>query len=1535
MKKNSIRISAAVLAAILCVTNSGAVTALAAPTYENSFEQTSEETDENSFEQTSEETNENDFDESSENENDEKGLEESAEENCEDSENNEEVTEENSEENSEDDSEENSEENGEESDETEEESDVLPEGSSEELAEETSEETDDEIPVSLNYITLEELEEKREEAKEKLAELLQTRELAAVVFMVDSTDLYDSLEDKRVKTSLNISTTVLIDGVVSYKGDIFYHVCVRSDDELTGFVAAGDIYCPDEDFAKWEEEYAYLFRIDENLAKEGKCYYGNDELNGASSSICASNGLSKFPDNYSKYLKSVAEAHPNWKFTPVETKCDFNTSVANEKGNKSLVGSGSDPSWRDGPSSEGSGWYQAKEFIIRYYMDPRNFFDEKYIFQFDMLSYNENTANKEIVQAILSNSFMSGDIPNESISYADEFVKAGKSSQVTPYHLASRALQEQGRAGTSPLISGTYSGYEGYYNYFNIGASGSTNDTKYRNGLSRARSEGWNSRCKSIEGGAKFLREKYIGVGQDTLYFQKFNVVDGDFSHQYMQNLQAPCSESSTISSAFSSVGKLGLGYVFKIPVYAGIPDAPCPKQQYTLSLSTDDGSKNMQEHTEGKTLTVYLDGKTANAEKDSFTWTSSDTSVIEIMDEEGNEPTGGTVSLRAKRAGSATITVKYTGTQSGFKKKSAKITITVTGLYFSDGTEEEIDRYVLRSNISKTLQIVYKLPSGTKSKTPAYSSSDETVATVSSKGVVNTLTPGKTVISVSVGGMTKSADLYVYPGTFKTEEDISVEREETYQITTDFDRTVLPEEIKEEIAFTYESSNPGVAEVDENGLITAKAPGKTFMTVTMKNSIDSLGGISKCFAVYVPMHIVFAYDEPVTVSVNQGDTCDYEPEDIDNPDCYTLGWFTGEDGTGEKYIPGTVYLTDKIFYPYLSQKTEGVPQIAPLGSYTYTGSSIKPEVTVFDGDYVLEKGKDYTLSYSNNKSAKYSEKKRPLVTVKLKGNYSGTLKAYFDILPKNLNDKDISAPAVTSLYSGKKIKAKPTVYFGTKKLKLNKDYKLYYEDESEGKYTAEGTYKITARGIGNFAGELETSEIIVRKTAISKASLSLASSMPYTGKEICPGVKLTYKKVILTEGRDYTLSFTNNKEIGTAKVVIKGVGKYYGERSKTFKITGTSISKAKVFGIEKSYSFTGKEIVPEIKVITNYGKASSKELKLNEDYSVTISKNINAGTASVVIKGINSYTGTVKKSFKILPCDMKKENMLKDEINPFSTTIPECTFASKGAKPVPEITYNGYELVKGKDFTCTYKNNTGKKGTTPTVTIKGKGNFKNSYARTFTIKKQSLSNLNISVSDVLCNKKPGKFYSKPTVKDTDGGTLKADRDYRVKGYFYAKDTIVTNQAGESIERNAGDAVDKGDILNPDTEVEVILIAVMGSNCDGGAVTEDELPALTATYRVSKVNISKAKAQVGKCFYTGEEITLVPQDPLKSIGKPAEREIKVTYGKTTLEYGTDYVITGYSANVNKGTAYVYVKGIGNYCGTAKYKFTIGAKVLHL
>ena len=169
----------------------------------------------------------------------------------------------------------------------------------------------------------------------------------------------------------------------------------------------------------------------------------------------------------------------------------------------------------------------------------------------------------------------------------------------------------------------------------------------------------------------------------------------------------------------------------------------------------------------------------------------------------------------------------------------------------------------------------------------------------------------------------------------------------------------------------------------------------------------------------------------------------------------------------------------------------------------------------------------------------------------------------------------------------------------------------------------------------------LETAEIpALSRISISKASVTLSTSTyAYDGKAKKPGVTVKLNGKTLKNGTDYTVSYSNNTKVGTAKVTITGKGNYTGSVSKTYSIKN-NFKKATISGISNK-SYTGKNITQSITV-----KYNGKTLKNGTDYTVSYSNNKNIGTATVKIAGKCSYTGTITKTFKINPAKQEIQKL-------------------------------------------------------------------------------------------------------------------------------------------------------------------------------------------------------------------------------------------------------------------------------------------------
>lgn len=366
-----------------------------------------------------------------------------------------------------------------------------------------------------------------------------------------------------------------------------------------------------------------------------------------------------FPDSYIEPLRILHAQHPAWTFIADQTGLDWETALTEESAfQRALVNYVSPTSWKrlddygytwltsDGKDGgfkklDGFHWEAANKTSTAYFMDPRNWLTESEMFQFELQSFDESIHTLERVQNLLADTFMEGVIPGEykwakqtvvrdektgkilridtvedtsankkPLTYAEVFLESARISGVSPDMLVARVIQEMGTEGTSQIISGVSNTAPGHYNYYDFGTYAEGSMDAITRGLKYAKGDyvkeenwaavclPWNTRWKSLYGGAIMIGRDYISRGQDTLYYQKFNVKPGStgyalYSHQYMTNIQAPANEARTMWQACPDKDA---ALIFKIPVYNNMPaelsvypgNATGNPNAYLKSLSVD-----------------------------------------------------------------------------------------------------------------------------------------------------------------------------------------------------------------------------------------------------------------------------------------------------------------------------------------------------------------------------------------------------------------------------------------------------------------------------------------------------------------------------------------------------------------------------------------------------------------------------------------------------------------------------------------------------------------------------------------------------------------------------------------------------------------------------------------------------------------------------------------------------------------------------------------------------------------------------------
>ena len=512
---------------------------------------------------------------------------------------------------------------------------------------------------------------------------------------------------------------------------------------------------------------------------------------------------------------------------------------------------------------------------------------------------------------------------------------------------------------------------------------------------------------------------------------------------------------------------------------------------------------------------------------------------------------------------------------------------------------------------------------------------------------------------------------------------------------------------------------------------------------------------------------------------------------------------------------------------------------------------------------------------------------------------------------------------------------------------------------------------------IDNGAG----SEPIEDKIAINNATITGITTKVYTGKSITQSPTVKIGNTVLKSGVDYSITYENNVNVGTAKILFKGSGNYTGTISKTFTITALSIGNATISGLsEKTY--TGKPITQSPTV-----KVGDVILRLNTDYSILYENNVNVGTATIKFTGIGNYTGNVSRTFTII--ETPGSESTPSLSNAIITGISDKTYTGFEIIQVPTVQIGGKTLRNEIDYEVTFKNNFNPG--TATITITGKGDYCGSISKQFKISNASspmTKGQALKVYNEMLSHNYGEFclfYA--TDDDIPDMIYRYSKcDYNI--YINGKHVYYDGQQSGGVYVGGGDTVlvfsyfprknfiklvEQGYSANPDyyrilpQKGEYDFFNILSKtnygiyesymwDGEGGhryshlyqkwvtsrSISEAEFGSLIKSYSdgdketactfyknteanrnkyiLNSQDQSTSKISIAKATVTGitdKEYT----------GKPISQIPVVKIGKTALKSGTNYSVS-YKNNTNIGTATVTISGKGNYTGTLKKTFKI-------
>ena len=666
------------------------------------------------------------------------------------------------------------------------------------------------------------------------------------------------------------------------------------------------------------------------------------------------------------------------------------------------------------------------------------------------------------------------------------------------------------------------------------------------------------------------------------------------------------------------------------------------------------------------------------------------------------------------------------------------------------------------------------------------------------------------------------------------------------------------------------------------------------------------------------------------------------------------------------------ITLKDRITVP------EGI-WIAGITDQTYTGSSIKQNFEVYDGERLLTEKTDYTVSYKNNKHAytyldedyaafeesfsntgkkvktgTFHPAKAPQITIKMKGNYSGSKTIYFKIEPADITSEGVETSELTVTYSGRKQTPKPTLTWKGRKLKYGTDFYIPEYDEAKKDKTAftdPQVYTLNIVGKKNFTGKIPITLTISSSTkqiAMNKVTVKGILNQKWTGEQIRQtGFTVKYGGDILTEEQgDYTISWGANQAVGRGTVTFTGTGadtdgdglSYIGTKTVSFKITGTAMSKVSVLGVEAGYSYTGAEIKPTATLVYQADRnAEPVSLSEGTHYQVEYQKNVEKGTAVILFIGLESggYTGTKKHTFRITAARVDEPTQEGVTTEPIEVSFKEtekmqegiyvAPYQKGGVKPEIIVTRGGKVLTLNKDYSISYANHKQPALSTdknaPSLTIRGKGNFSGTKTVYFTITPKALTNENgilIVAKDKVASTKKNGYRQSFKVYDSDGRAL-GGADYDTKNVVY---TLIETQNEDGSIKTENRILDRNSTVPANS---LIRITVQGKGIYAGGEA-------TGTYRILEKNhdISKATIQISNQEYTGNPVLITKQSQFKT-GRIYIKIDQTTKRVLTLGEDIEVVPGSYVKNVKKGTAKVTFRGINEFGGTKTVSYRIGSR----
>lgn len=800
---------------------------------------------------------------------------------------------------------------------------------------------------------------------------------------------------------------------------------------------------------------------------------------------------------------------------------------------------------------------------------------------------------------------------------------------------------------------------------------------------------------------------------------------------------------------------------------------------------------------------------------------------------------------------------------------------IDVKGIRFKENST-----MIMTVDEQKTLNVVY-MPATTSQKELSWESSDENVATVDEKGTVKAIAPGNARITATstddstiyatisidvckdIAGLTYSdiaAQTYqgipLYPGFEVWDEDKMLSKENGNYTVTYINNTDVGQAIAKVTANGngYKGEKTVTFQIIPvemgNGTVTAtcdKAYEYTGEAVTLKNPGEELVVTYKNSE---GKSIPLLYERDFKIKEYRNNTA------AGNQACVVL------EGTGN--YKGTL---DCYFIIKKSDDSDSIQATVNTPSFTYNGSPQKPAVTVKDGTTELVLGRDYKVEYPDD----ITNAEEKTITITGVGAYATYQEEVsYTINPRQL-DKGVEIAELPNQLEGVEaatLKGLRVSYNGTA-LKNGTDYTVTVEKE-DGKVT------VTLTGKGNFQGTVK--QTVGTGTDIANCTITVEDTT-YTGEKLTPKVTIKDKSDADVDESNYTLTWNNNVNAGTATVVVSGKGTYAGETDPIkFTIKPRDLSDVDVtVEYNDSVVYHKPKDAADAIVTEPTLTYKSHKLKKGTDYTVEFSGNDGVtANAKITITGSGNYKGKLEKTYSITAADLHDLDNMTYEVKPAG----DHPYTGSQIRPEITVKQNGVELEEGADYKVEYYNNIAiGQGT---ICVNGLNNYANSqHIIYFQITKVSIADATVSAIDDL--KYDGTKKEPALTVTVDGVPLNKGTDYDV--------TYSNNiEAGQATVTLTGK-----DNYSGTKSATFKIIKDISNNVD--TITVEAIPSQSyAGTEVTPGVVIKDKYQDGRVY--------------------------------TLKEDKDYTLT-YKDNDKIGTATVTITGKGYYKGTQVPKFTIG------